>query len=228
MSEPFSPRSMLIRSLTAYNNSRDRNQQIELGPSSIGGCKRQVYHQIRQDEETNLDTEFLAALLGTFIHTGIEESLRLEDPFGSDHLKELEVSFNGLTGHVDFYHNKHLIIVDWKTTVKKNLKDFPSQQYVYQVQVYGYLAIKNGLPVETVSLVAIPRDGKMSEIVEYLAPYDEKIALEGIAWLDDLKVWAASKNLPPAPEKYPSFCSLYCKWFNPNYAKDRKGCPSSV
>ena len=220
----FSPRDMLIRALTSYHYGRDRSKQVEIGPSSIGDCRRKVVHMLRQDPETNPDTEILASLLGTFIHSGIEKALASEDPFGDEHVTEFEVSAEGLMGHVDYYHKGHLVITDWKTSVKRNLKDFPSQQYLYQVHVYGYLARAMGLAVERVSIVGIPRDGKMSEIVEYSACYNETIALEGLAWLAELKTQVAGGKPLPEPEKFKAYCRSYCQFFDES---GERGCPSA-
>jgi hypothetical protein len=35
---------MVTKSLEAYDSSRDRSKQVEIGPSSIGGCSRRVWH----------------------------------------------------------------------------------------------------------------------------------------------------------------------------------------
>lgn len=218
----FSPKDTLIRGLTAYHYGRDRSKQVEIGPSSIGDCRRKVFHMLRRDPEVN-ETEILAAILGTFIHAGIEQAISLEDPFGDEHLTEFEVKIDGLTGHVDFYHKGHLVITDWKSPAKRNLKGFPSQQYLYQVHVYGYLAKAQGLPVEKVSLVAIPRDGKMSEIMEYVADYDENIALEGLAWLAELRELAAQNGPAPQPEKFKAYCGSYCPFYDES---GERGCPS--
>ncbi len=39
---------MLTKSLNAYDAQRDRSQQVEVGPSSIGGCRRRVWHDLKQ------------------------------------------------------------------------------------------------------------------------------------------------------------------------------------
>lgn len=224
MSE-FSPRSMLIRALKNYDASRPRSQQEEVGPSSIYGCERQVYHQLKGTPKTNRDTDVLAALLGTFIHTGIEKAIESEDPFGDNFLKEIEVAFNGLPGHVDLFIKNMAIVVDWKTTSKKKLKgdSFPSPQYIYQVHVYGYLLKQAGHDVKKVAMVAVPRDGRMDEIAEYIADYDEAIALKGIAWLDNIRKIVAEDGRPPEPQKSKTFCELYCEWYDPTA---KVGCPS--
>lgn len=224
MSE-FSPRSMLIRALKTYDASRPRSQQEEVGPSAIYGCERQVYHQLKGTRITNFDTDVLAALLGTFIHTGIEKALETEDPFGDNFLKEVAVAFNGLPGHVDLFVKNMAIVVDWKTTTKAKLKgdSFPTDQYIYQVHVYGYLLKQAGHDVKKVAMVAVPRDGRMDQIAEYIADYDEEIALRGIAWLDRIKKIVADGGKAPEPSKSKTFCQFYCPFYDPTA---KVGCPS--
>jgi hypothetical protein len=89
---------MLIKSLEAYDSQRDRSQQVEVGPSAIGGCRRQVYHILKQSPKVNSETESLASILGTFIHAGIAESIKREDPFGDNFIIEQEVSYGRLEG----------------------------------------------------------------------------------------------------------------------------------
>jgi hypothetical protein len=205
--------SLLTKSLTAYDANRDRSKQVEIGPSSLGGCRRQVYYNLISQPVTNPETESLAAILGTFIHSGISEAIVREDPFGDNFIIEEQVSHGGLKGHVDLFIKDSGMVVDWKTTKKKSLRYFPSQQQRWQVQTYGWLLSQNGHEVKQVALVAIPRDGDMAEIRVHVETYDEAIALEAIAWLDEVKALAASK-IAPAPEKWAGFCSNYCKFYD--------------
>ena len=175
--------NLLAKSLTAYDNSRDRSTQVEIGPSQIGGCRRQVYHQLIGTPETNPNTESLAAILGTFIHSGIAEAIKREDPFGDNFLIEEEFAAGDLKGHVDLYIKDQKTIVDWKTTKLKSLRFFPSDQQRMQVQIYGWLLSANGYEVENVALVAVPRDGVMAQIKTHVELYDPEIAKKGLAWL---------------------------------------------
>ena len=216
--------NLLAKSLTAYDNSRDRSTQVEIGPSQIGGCRRQVYHQLVGTPETNLNTEALAAILGTFIHAGIAEAIKREDPFGDNFLIEQEFAAGDLKGHVDLYIKDQKTIVDWKTTKLKSLRYFPSAQQRMQVQIYGWLLSANGYEVENVALVAVPRDGEMAQIKTHVEIYDPEIAKQGLAWLADVKALALSSESPPAPEKDALFCVNYCSYYD---ATGEVGCPST-
>ena len=161
--DEFDPRSFLIRSLRNAHNARERTQQVELGPSSIGDCRRRVWHLLQGTPETNPDTDILATTLGTFIHEGIARVLADEDsPFEESKLFELEreTHFKDMPGHINFFHKGFLTVVDWKTSTKKNLKNFPSQQNIWQIQNYGLMKTCEGVQVKKVALVIIPRDGR--------------------------------------------------------------------
>jgi hypothetical protein len=217
-------KDLLTKSLKGFDETRDRSMQIEIGPSSLGDCRRRVYHYLKQTPVTNPNTESLAAILGTFIHSGVEEAIRREDPFGDNYLTEIEVQSGDMKGHIDLYIKDEGLVVDWKTTKVKSLRYFPSEQQRWQVQVYGWLLAQNGYEVKEVSLVAIPRDGKMSEIRVHREAYDPQIALTAFVWLDSLKEIVASKAPAPRPEERLSFCSAYCSFYDPT---GEIGCPSS-
>ena len=215
---------ILVKSLNAYDAQRDRSQQVEVGPSSIGGCKRRVWHDLKQTPKTNENTDSLAAILGTFIHAGIEKSIVREDPFGDNFLIEQEVTFGDLKGHVDLFIRDQGIVVDWKTTKIKSLRYFPSPQQRMQVQVYGFLLSQNGHEVRQVSLVAIPRDGEMADIKVHIEDYDPAIAQQGLDWLAEVKAVVENNEPAPAPSERIFFCSRFCNYFDPT---GEVGCPST-
>lgn len=215
---------MLTKSLNAYDSQRDRSQQVEVGPSSIGGCRRRVWHDLKQSPKTNENTDKLAAILGTFIHAGIEKSIQREDPFGDNFLIEQEFSYGDLKGHVDLFIKDQGLVVDWKTTKVKSLRYFPSAQQRMQVQVYGYLLSQNGHEVKKVSLVAIPRDGEMGDIKVHVEDYSPEIAEEGLAWLAEIKAIVENNEPAPEPGERIFFCSRFCSYFDPT---GEVGCPST-
>lgn len=212
---------MLTTALAGHDNQRDRSQQVDVGPSSIGDCRRRVFMTITQAPKVN-ETDSLAAIMGTFIHAGIAEAIKREDPFGDNFLIEQEFKIDGLRGHVDLYIKDKKQIVDWKTTKVKSLRYFPSDQQKMQVQLYGYLLTQNGYEVEKVTLVAIARDGNSQDVREYTEPYNEQTALDGLAWLAEVKE-AAKNNLAPEPEKDVFFCRSWCSYYD---ATGVNGCPS--
>jgi CRISPR/Cas system-associated exonuclease Cas4 (RecB family) len=207
-------KELLVKSLHEKENKRGRSTQVQIGPSELGGCRRKVWYRLNNQPETNDNEVKLAAIMGTAIHAAIENALA----DNQDVLLEKTVEYGGMKAHVDCFIPGTGDVVDWKTTKVKNLSYFPSAQQRWQVQVYGYLISKSGLgKVQTVNLVAIPRDGDERDILVHSEPYDEAIALEALSWLEAIK----TAQEAPAPERFESYCASYCKFYD---ASGEMGC----
>lgn len=215
---------MIVKSLQGYDASRSRSTQVEVGPSSLGGCKRRVWHDLKQTPKIN-STETLSAILGTFIHSGMEKAMQRIDPFGENLLIEVELNHPEIKGHCDLFIKDIGLVVDFKSKTKSNMRYLGKGQEQWQIQTYGWLLEQAGHKVNHVSLVGIPRDGKMSDIVVWQDNYKPEVALEALEWLRNLKAWAATDNPPPAPELNQSFCKSYCPYFD---ATGVNGCPSTM
>lgn len=209
---------LLKTALVDNDRTRARSMQTELGASSVGGCRRQAWNIINQTPKTNFNTDSLAAMFGTAFHEMISNAIKQADPF-DDFLVEEEFSTPDLKGHIDLYIKSTKQVVDWKTITTKKLADFPTNQQKIQVMLYGYLLEENGYEVDSVSLVAICRDGKMADTKVWSAPYDRNIALAGIEWVKQLK----EMKEPPLPEKDWYFCKNFCEYFDESGVV---GCPS--
>lgn len=221
-------KNVLVERLIALDNNRPRTKQIAIGVSSLGDCRRKVWHMNRGDVGTGQGTR-LPAIMGTAIHSAIEAAFlngipgraALDQP-----MLEHRVEIAGLPpATIDYYDPLEMEVVDWKTIKKNGIPYFVSKQKRWQVQVYGYLLEQAGFPVRTVSLVGIPRDGNENDIIVHSEPYNEQIALEALKWLADVQ----ESVEPPAPERDAnSWCKNYCSYFGelcPGKDKDLSGSP---
>lgn len=201
---------ILIKALTAYDATRERSLQKEVGVSQVGGCRKQVWLQLQGTVKENTTLK-LPSLMGTAIHKMIEEALTNDNELNwSNYQLEREVEWDGLKGHIDLFIPDIGAVVDWKTTKLKNLDYFPSKQQRWQVQLYGYLLEMNGEKPKTVTLVAIPRDGDERQIRIHTEEYNREICVEALAWLDEVK----EMKEPPAPERFAAqFCQHYCSYY---------------
>ena len=204
-------KDFLVDILHAKENSRPRSNQVQIGPSELGGCRRKVYYRLHDQHETNTDEMKLAAIMGTAIHSAIEQAIAMADPDGKKYVVEQEVEYGDMKAHIDLWIPETGDVVDWKTVKKTNLSYFPSTQQRWQVQVYGYLLDKSGKgkPVN-VNLVAIARDGDERDIKVHSEPYDPAIAEEALRWLAEVK----QATEAPAPERDESYCKFYCKYYD--------------
>ena len=204
-------KDFLVEILHAKENSRSRSKQVQIGPSELGGCRRKVYFRLHDQHQTNENEMKLAAIMGTAIHSAIEQAIALADPTGEKYVVEQEVEWGDMKAHIDLWIPETGDVVDWKTVKKGNLNYFPSTQQRWQVQVYGYLLEKSGKgkPVN-VNLVAIPRDGDERDIKVHSEPYDATIAEEALNWLAAIK----EATEAPAPERDENYCKFYCKYYD--------------
>ena len=200
----------LIKALIDDAGNSERSNQLEVGPSELGSCKKQMFYKLNGQGITNPNTFKMASILGTAIHTHIQQVIELLDPMGTRFLTEMEMKTDEIKGHIDLYDVETKEVIDWKTTTKKNLGYFPSKSQRWQVQVYGYLLEANGYEVKNVSLVCIPRDGTEADIIYHTEAYDKVVALEALQWLDNIR----ALDQAPEPEKDPSFCKGYCSFYD--------------
>ena len=202
----------LTIALNEADSQRDRSTQVELGASSVGGCRAQAWHILNQTPKTNFNTEKLSAIMGTAIHTTIYEALKAHDIFGDDYILEEGFSDEYFKGHCDFYSRKSETVYDWKTvTLEKLAKGgLPNKQQKMQVNIYASL-IAQQYPVKRVGLVFIPRDGKMSDIVAWEDDYNPKLVDEARTWVAEVK----AMETPPPPERSAKFwCANYCQYYD--------------
>lgn len=203
--------------LESADDCRPRSQQVSIGPSQLGGCRRAVAYQIHQAPKVN-QTERLASLIGTAMHGMIEHAIM--EYWDSEDV-EIEVEVPGVEdiglgpGHIDLYRYSDFSVNDWKSTKKKNLRYFPKQQQRWQVHTYGFLMTSAGYRVDTVRLIAIPRDGTFADIVVHEEPYDENIAWAAMDWLAELWAGREGETLPE-PEMSGLFCEQYCDFYGPD------------
>jgi CRISPR/Cas system-associated exonuclease Cas4 (RecB family) len=205
------PKELLLQVLRDKDAGRARSKQTQVGPSELGGCRRKVWYRINGREATNDNELKLAAIMGTAIHAEIEKAMSTLDPKGKKYMVETEVEYNGMKAHIDLFIPETGDVVDWKTVKVKNLSYFPTQQQRWQVQVYGYLLEKSGKgKPKTVNLVAIARDGDERDVKVHSEPYDPALAQDALNWLSAIKESA----IAPEPERDPSYCRFYCKYFD--------------
>ena len=205
------PKELLLQVLRDKDAGRARSKQTQIGPSELGGCRRKVWYRLNDQPETNDNEMKLAAIMGTAIHSAIEEAITVVDPKSEKYWVETSVEYNGMKAHIDLYIPETGDVIDWKTVKVKNLSYFPSLQQRWQVQVYGYLLDKSGKGnPRTVNLVAIARDGDERDVKVHSEPYDPKMAEEALNWLAAIKESAVA----PEPERDQSYCRFYCKYFD--------------
>ena len=123
-------RELLVKALHDVENKRPRSTQVQIGPSELGGCRRKVWYKLNDQPETNDNELKLAAIMGTAIHSAIENALK----DNKEVMLESTVEYGGMKAHVDCFIPSTGDVIDWKTVKAKNLNYFPSLQQRWQVQ----------------------------------------------------------------------------------------------
>jgi hypothetical protein len=156
-----------------------RSQQLEVGISSLPGCRRQAgyqHHQVPHDQGWQLLPK-PEAWLGTWIHKGVLPSLRT-----LLHPARIEMpttwrpgDLPAVPGKVDLYRQRSALVLDVKTVRNvsrvRRLGPWPLQ--MLQPAVYGAALRQARKPVEWLALLYISReDGDWHLHIE---PYDEAL-----------------------------------------------------
>ena len=195
-----------VRELLFRDPDPNKSVRKTVGPSEIGGCRRRVWEKLHGTPVTNPGTLSMAATFGTAWHSWVEQKLAGDPRF----LLEVKRERDGIRGTVDCFDIERGMVIDWKTIKLSGIPYFPDKQKRWQVQVYGWL-LSLEYEVQTVCLVGFPRDGTDRDIVSHTEPYDESLAIEALAWLDEVK----AMETEPKPEKRRKFCKDYCGYFDP-------------
>lgn len=193
--------------LRIASTSTDRSQQVRIGPSEVGFCARKTWHKLRNDQGRN-DVVHAPTFYGTAIHAALEAALALDDPFGQL-MREVTVERDGLLGHVDLYVPEQGLVVDWKTTTKKNRRYFPSHSQLMQVHLYAWMLQGMGYDADRVALVCLSRDGTERDVKAHVQAYDGSVTAEALEWLADVENAADA----PAPALSGVICAQYCEFY---------------
>lgn len=169
-----------------------RSLQATLGPSELGHpCDRKLAYKMAGSQTFNTHIDPLIAVVGTGLHSWMEEAIRrFNATFGDDTLSpETRVHMDpNLAGTSDLYHKQLRAVVDFKSAsadvIKKVPEAGPGPGYRTQVHLYGLGYENAGLPVENVMIAFIPRSGLLKSIHVWREPYDRQVAMDALARRD--------------------------------------------
>jgi hypothetical protein len=210
-----------------------RARQVAIGPSEMGHeCTRRLAYKLLDWEQVNVaQSSNWASQVGSAIHAHLAEIFRKKEGFEV----EQKVTIRGqLAGTVDLFDTVRGIVMDWKTTGYTKLQEYrksgATAQHITQVQLYGYGKAQSGAKVNKVALVYLPTSGSLDEMHLELHDYDEKVALEALARVDDITALLAQLDVESNPAMWdviPKVASRNCNWcpyFLPYSTETAKGC----
>lgn len=243
--DPFSV--MLKQKLTDiivwYDNENPRSKQQAIGPSEIGDpCDRRIGYRLANVPEVNTRFDPWAGIVGTALHSWLEKAVSVwcQEHGSADWHTETTLILNEFVeGHADLYNSPYQAVIDWKSASQDVLRHAelhgPSEGYMVQTHLYGYMFEQAGFPVTRVALVFLPRAGRLSDMYVWSQLYDKSVALHaldrmyGIAQqIVDLDILNESHRWEQI-EATPGKGCGYCPWFearrDPERAADDTGCP---
>lgn len=216
--------SEVVKVLLAEETDRDKQRLV--GASNISNpCTRCLARDMAAmlpnatHEPAPRGKWFMGAVIGTFIHSGMEVR-GLAHP---DLMCEYRVTLGDIPGYgtvkstTDLYIKSLRTSVDYKTTTKHKLamyqevvKNTPNKysttdllkaestlkQYLVQLMLYGWGVIQSGLPVQNVAVAFICRDAKtLDDVWVHEVPYSQKVA--EAAFDRAARIWQALEQGKP-------------------------------
>lgn len=173
--------------LLEWDRLRPRSQQIELGMSEVGGCRRRAGYRLAGTAPTNPGGS-VQAVMGTAVHAAVEHVFRAMQEKGllpAEDLVEHEVRFAGVLGHLDRYDSVKQEVDDTKTTNSRWLEHIKlhgaDRGDVWQTHLYGAALLRQGLPVKRIVIDYIARD--TGEDWQETMPFDPQHVRDALAWL---------------------------------------------
>jgi CRISPR/Cas system-associated exonuclease Cas4 (RecB family) len=188
--------------LLRWDQRRPRSQQVEVGMSELGGCRRQVGYRLAGTTPTNVSSS-VQAVLGTAIHAAVESvfrELQADGEIPAEDLVEHRVQFAGIPGTVDRYVAATATVEDTKTTSSRWLERIkvngPSRSHLWQVSGYAAALIHEGRKVRRLVINYIARDS--GEEYRWEGSFDPAVVREALTWLADVR----STDLDMLPREY--------------------------
>lgn len=220
-----------------------RSLQQRIGPSELGHpCARRIGYKMLGQPERAGEPNWKATV-GTALHSWLEQVLDganidyeartksgQERYYTEQRVTVGQILGSDIDGSCDVYDRATATVVDWKSVGPTQLTKYkrfgPGSQYRAQAHLYGRGWQARGLPVDTVMVVFLPRNGELAETYVWHERYDEQIALnalqraEGIALGTQALGSGVLEQLPTAD----SWCHM-CPYYKAQSTDLTLGCP---
>lgn len=172
--------------LLRWDQQRARSQQLELGISGLGGCRRKAGYHLNGVPPSNAGGSVQAAM-GSAVHMVVAGAM--SDVAEPGDLIEHPVELAGLPGTLDRYEASTCTVVDTKTTSSRWLEHIklhgPDENQLWQITGYGAALTKQGKEVLRVRIEFLARD--TGEEWTWEAPFDTRVLREALIWLRNVR-----------------------------------------
>lgn len=214
--------------------NQPRSLQKRIGPSEMGiECSRALLHKLAKDQEPPRGPAWKPQV-GTALHDQQERWFNKAAAAGASEenrwLCEQSVVVGQIggedhAGSTDLFDSWGHAVGDWKFIGPSRLKHYrskgPSQQYRTQAHLYGRGWQLEGWQVDLVMIFFIPRDGELSDSYVWSEPYNQTVATDALARMNQLDGLQKAIGQEQALSLYPLCSDRYCAWCAPQQNLER-------
>lgn len=205
----------VIAELEAWDRSRPRSQQVELGASQLLGCRAAAVLRLNGVPETDSRLRW-DALVGTALHSVCEAAA------GPGVLVEQRFQYRGVWATIDRYDPATKTLTDVKSktdaaAIRKVQRYGPTRTNKAQVHLGAAALQEAGHEVERVELLFLPRVGEPSDAWVWSDIPNREIADHAAEWAAWVNKEASTRwGLSPAEQveglqdERETFCRRYC------------------
>lgn len=208
--------------------NQPRSLQKRIGPSEMGiECNRRILHKLARTPEPPRGPAWKPQV-GTALHDQQERWFQKAAAAGASEegrwMCEQSVVVGQIggedhAGSTDLFDGWGHAVGDWKFVGPSRLKHYrakgPSVQYRTQAHLYGRGWALEGWQVDLVMIFFIPRDGELSDSYVWSEPYNENIALNALARMNQLDGLLQAIGIDQALSLYPPCDDRFCPWCAP-------------
>ena len=208
--------------------NQPRSLQKRIGPSEMGiECDRAILYKLERVPEPPRGPAWKPQV-GTALHDQQERWFTEAAAKGASEENRWlceqsvvvgHIAFEPHTGSTDLFDTWGHAVGDWKFVGQSMLKHYkskgPSQQYRTQAHLYGRGWALEGWKVDLVMIFFIPRDGELTDSLVWSEPYNENIALNALARMNQLNGLLQAIGLEQALSLYPECEGRFCPWCAP-------------
>lgn len=208
--------------------NQPRSLQKRIGPSEMGiPCSRTILHKLARSEEPPRGPAWKPQV-GTALHDQQERWFTKAAAKGASEENRWlceqsvvvgQISGEDHAGSTDLFDGWGHAVGDWKFVGPSRLKHYrakgPSAQYRTQAHLYGRGWALEGWQVDLVMIFFIPRDGELSDSYVWSEPYNEAVALDALARMNQLDGLLKAIGLEQALSLYPLCDDRFCTWCAP-------------
>lgn len=244
LADPGMVGTELLQLIAEAITNHPRSLQKRIGPSEIGHeCARRIGYKLMGHPENPLMAPNWKATVGTAIHAWLEtvldaDNLAYAQRTGSGQERwyveeRVDVGMlngNDIDGSCDAYDRVTGTVIDWKTVgpsmLKKYKKHGAGPTYTAQANLYGRGWQNKGLPVHTVMIMFLPRNGELAEAYPWHQPYNEQIAINALSRATgiDMTVKTFGPQGLAMLDTADAYCT-HCPFFRAGSTDLSLGCP---